>query len=290
MRIDLRLQCPEFRLLPQDALFLEFSQFQHGRKELRETFSRAHVGVKDQVPSHGHDEHQNTDWIGIMGQRYGDRRFFQQGRLRILSRVVAYGHCALVEGAVCGYGENAVRENVSARGQHHCAVSKNDPEIGEGLADSESQYQIQLANALAQAEQLAWEQQQAEEEMALRKKAAALEEMKYLDSRNKAASGTGSPNKPRLTYAQALEQLNAGNTSDVVMEAATYYGLPIGPRIPTGGIVTGVTNASGKGENEGWLAIDGAGRFTTSEIERMIRNGTVRAVRNADGSITYQRT
>lgn len=74
------------------------------------------------------------------------------------------------------------------------------------------------------------------------------------------------------------------------MEAANYYGLPIGPRISTGGIVTGVTNASGKGENEGWLAIDGAGRFTTSEIERMIRNGTVRAVRNADGSITYQRT
>ena len=70
-----------------------------------------------------------------MGQRYGDRRFFQQGRLRILSRVVAYGHCALVEGAVCGYGENAVRENASARGQHHRAVSKNDPEIGEGLAD-----------------------------------------------------------------------------------------------------------------------------------------------------------
>lgn len=183
--------------------------------------------------------------------------------------------------------QNALNQLEQAKAQELARMQAN---LANGIADSESQYQIQLANALAQAEQLAWEQQQAEEEMDLRRKTAALEEMKYLDSKNQPASGSGTPYKPRLTYAQALEQLNAGNTNDVVMEAANYYGLPIGPRISTGGIVTGVTNASGKGENEGWLAIDGAGRFTTSEIERMIRNGTVRAVRNADGSITYQRT
>ena len=69
--------------------------------------------------------------------------------------------------------------------------------------------------------------------MELRKKAAALEEMKYLDSKNQPASGSGTSGKPRLTYAQALEQLNAGNTSDVVMEAANYYGLSAGPKTTT---------------------------------------------------------
>ena len=118
--------------------------------------------------------------------------------------------------------------------------------------------------------------------MELRQKAAALEEMKYLDSKNQPASGSGTPGKPRLTYAQALEQLNAGNTNDVVMEAANYYGLSA----PSRETLTGaITNRTGTG----WIAIDGLGRFSTGELSKMIDNGTVKAIRNADGSITYQR-
>lgn len=126
--------------------------------------------------------------------------------------------------------QNALSQLEQAKAQELARMQAN---LANGIADSDSQYQIQLANALAQAEQLAWEQQQAEAEMELRQKAAALEEMKYLDSKNQPASGSGTPYKPRLTYAQALEQLNAGNTNDVVMEAANYYGLSTGPKTTT---------------------------------------------------------
>lgn len=46
-----------------------------------------------------------------------------------------------------------------------------------------------------------------------------------------------------------------------------------------------ITNRTGAG----WIAVDGLGRFSTGELSKLIDNGTVLAVRNADGSITYQR-
>ena len=43
---------------------------------------------------------------------------------------------------------------------------------------------------------------------------------------SKSGSSSGTPYKPRLTYAQTKEQLEAGNTNDIVLEAAEYWGLP----------------------------------------------------------------
>lgn len=119
--------------------------------------------------------------------------------------------------------QNALNQLEQAKAQELARMQAN---LANGIADSESQYQIQLANALAQAEQLAWEQQQAEEEMALRKKAAALEEMKYLDSRNKAASGTGSgTEKSKYTINELRALYNDG-----LIDRDTFYelsGMPI---------------------------------------------------------------
>lgn len=119
--------------------------------------------------------------------------------------------------------QNALNQLEQAKAQELARMQAN---LANGIADSESQYQIQLANALAQAEQLAWEQQQAEEEMALRKKAAALEEMKYLDSRNKAASGSGSgTEKSKYTINELRALYNDG-----LIDRDTFYelsGMPI---------------------------------------------------------------
>lgn len=90
-----------------------------------------------------------------------------------------------------------------------------------GIANIETNYNAQIANALQQAAQFEQQQRQYEEEMQLRRQAAALEQQKYLDGLNNV--GTGS--KPRLTYEQTVEQIQAGNGSDVVRDAAEYYGL-----------------------------------------------------------------
>lgn len=90
-----------------------------------------------------------------------------------------------------------------------------------GIANIETSYNAQIANALQAAAQFEQQQRQYEEEMQLRRQAAALEQQKYLNSLN---SGAGD-SKPRLTYNQALEQINAGNTSDVVRNSAEYWGL-----------------------------------------------------------------
>lgn len=93
-----------------------------------------------------------------------------------------------------------------------------------GIANVNTTYNTQIANALQQAAQFEQQQRQYAEEMALRQRAQAFEEQKYLNSLNSAGTG-GSSNKPVLTYEQTKEQIKAGNNSDVVRTAAAYYGL-----------------------------------------------------------------
>lgn len=98
-----------------------------------------------------------------------------------------------------------------------------------GIANVNTTYNTQIANALQQAAQFEQQQRQYAEEMALRQRAQAFEEQKYLNSLNSA--GTGGSYKPVLSYDQVKEQVALGNNSDVVKQAAAYYGLdgmPIG--------------------------------------------------------------
>ncbi len=125
-----------------------------------------------------------------------------------------------------------------------------------------------------------WQQKMAELQYNLQREAAAQQ---ATTARTQATGGaTATTNKPRLTYAQALEQINAGNGSDIVLEAADYYGLT--PSISNQNSPAIATNTAGTG----WVAVNGIGRITRSELANYIQSGQVVGIRNADGSITYR--
>lgn len=99
------------------------------------------------------------------------------------------------------------------------------------LADLNSQIaQVEATGDISLAQQQSeWAQQLAQMQWQLAQQEAERQQELELAAINasKSGSGSGTPYKPRLTYAQAKEQLEAGNTNDVVLEAAEYWGLPV---------------------------------------------------------------
>lgn len=98
------------------------------------------------------------------------------------------------------------------------------------LADLNSQIaQVEATGDISLAQQQSeWAQQLAQMQWQLAQQEAERQHELDLAAINasKSGSSSGTPYKPRLTYAQTKEQLEAGNTNDIVLEAAEYWGLP----------------------------------------------------------------
>lgn len=76
-----------------------------------------------------------------------------------------------------------------------------------------------------------------------------------------------------------------GLYNDGLIDRETFYELSGIPHTAQETLTGAITNRTGAG----WIAVDGLGRFSMAELSKLLDNGKVLAIRNVDGSITYQR-
>ena len=132
-------------------------------------------------------------------------------------------------------------------------LARLQAEYANGIANVDTKYNVEIANALAAAQALERQQQQYADELAYRQAAAAAEEERYnrqyaLDER-----------------AQLLAE------QKFAAEQAAKTAAP------------SITNSNGNG----WVSIPGLGRVTQSELSYGVNNGSIRVRENNDGTITY---
>lgn len=147
------------------------------------------------------------------------------------------------------------------------------------LADLNSQIaQVEATGDISLAQQQSeWAQQLAQMQWQLAQQEAERQQELELAAINASKSGSG---KGGLSIGELRNLYNDG-----LIDQETFYELSGIPHTAQETLTGAITNRTGAG----WIAVDGLGRFSTGELSKLIDNGTVLAVRNADGSITYQR-
>ena len=177
--------------------------------------------------------------------------------------------------------QNALTDLERSKAQELARLQTN---LANGIAETDSQYQIQLANALQAAQQFEAQQAAQAAQLEMQRQAAALEEKKWADqlalkqaeidiARTKADNAGG------LTAEQIASLWKNGKVSDEYARNALGLGVESIPNSPT------VTNSNSKAGR--WVAVQGIGRISADELNSGISNGSIKARRNGDGSITY---
>ena len=124
VRVDLRLQGAEFRLLAQRDLMLGLTQLQHDGEEFGKALQRADVGVKHEVRPRGDLEQQRADDLLVLMQRRGKTGVAgAAGKLRCCDGAVLRNGLPRGGRERTGGGQSAARgQDLRAVGQCHLKV------------------------------------------------------------------------------------------------------------------------------------------------------------------------
>lgn len=146
------------------------------------------------------------------------------------------------------------------------------------LADLNNQIvQVEATGDISLAQQQSeWAQQLAQMQWQLAQQEAERQHELELAAINASKSG----GKGGLSISELRGLYNDG-----LIDRETFYELSGIPHTAQETLTGAITNRTGAG----WIAVDGLGRFSTAELSKLLDNGTVLAIRNVDGSITYQR-
>ena len=155
-----------------------------------------------------------------------DAYIAQQKALKTLPQAMAAAgyNGGVTESTAAGLAGDYQNALLSLENQKAEELARLQSDKAQGIANVDANYQTQIANALQTAQQMAYQREQDAAQLELQQRAAALAEQQ---AQQKNTGGGSSKSEPRLTYAQAVEQINAGNTSDIVKQAAAYWGLTI---------------------------------------------------------------
>ena len=183
--------------------------------------------------------------------------------------------------------QNALTDLERSKAQELARLQTN---LANGIAESDTQYQIQLANALQAAQQFEAQQEAQRQQLAMQQRAAALEEERYRDQlalqqaelqlqRNRFNNGNNADSADELTTGQILNLWNGGKVNDEYARKMLGLGVESVPNSPT---ITNSNSSAGR-----WVAVQGIGRISAEELNNGIANGSIRARDNGNGSITY---
>ena len=183
--------------------------------------------------------------------------------------------------------QNALIDLDRSKAQELARLQAN---LANGIAESDTQYQIQLANALQAAQQFEAQQEAQRQQLAMQQRAAALEEERYRDQlalqqaelqlqRDRFNNGNNADSADELTTGQILNLWNGGKVNDEYARKMLGLGVESVPNSPT---ITNSNSSAGR-----WVAVQGIGRISAEELNNGIANGSIRARDNGNGSITY---
>lgn len=177
--------------------------------------------------------------------------------------------------------QNALSDLERSKAQELARLQAN---LANGIAETDTQYNIQLANALQAAQQYEAQKAAQAAQLELQQRAAALEEKKWADQlalqqAELEIARTKADNAGGLTAEQIVSLWNNGKVSDEYARNTLGLGVESVPNSPT------VTNSNSRDGR--WVAVQGVGRISAEELNNGISNGSIKARRNGDGSITY---
>jgi hypothetical protein len=175
--------------------------------------------------------------------------------------------------------QNALSDLERSKAQELARLQAN---LANGIAETDTQYNIQLANALQAAKQFEAQQEAQRRQLEMQQRAAAFEEQKWADQlalkqAELEIARTKADNAGGLTAGQIASLWNNGKVSDEYARNTLGLGVESVPNSPT------VTNSNGNG----WVTVQGVGRISGPELSSGIAAGTIKARKNGDGSITY---
>lgn len=175
--------------------------------------------------------------------------------------------------------QNALIDLDRSKAQELARLQTN---LANGIAETDTQYQIQLANALQAAEQFEAQQAARREQMALQQRAAALEEQRYQDNlalqqaelqlaREKANAGT---NTAAYTPNQVTSMVNSGLINADTGRELLGFGASAAPApysADTDRFISGWYNNLTPNEFEDVMArYVGNGRISADELQKWL--------------------
>lgn len=185
-------------------------------------------------------------------------------------------------------GRDAVSDN---RYNQEYADSRSD--YGDSRGDAEYNKQLTQAQTLAQYGDFSGYKAlgYTDAQISSMKKQWQVEQaVAAAKAKQKSATGSsiGNSGKPKLTLAQAQKAIESGQVSQSVVDTIDYYyGTGYYQKwYGDGGNYT-VTNRNG----DGWVNIDGLGRFTYDELQSKVDSGAVtETIDRKKGTVTYTKS
>ena len=128
MRVDLRLQRAEFRLLAQCDLMLGLTELQHDGEKLRKALERFDIRVQHKVRPRRCNEKQRADDLFVRDEGGG------QHGAAVPLRDLHYDRFPLGHRLARGNGKGSDRQVTAACGEHLCSVGQRDLKVRELFA------------------------------------------------------------------------------------------------------------------------------------------------------------
>ena len=128
MRVDLRLQRAEFRLLAQCDLMLGLTELQHDGEKLRKALERFDVRVQHKVRPRRRNEKQRADDLFVRDEGGG------QHGAAVPLRDLHYDRFPLGHRLARSNGKGSDRQVTAACGEHLCSVGQRDLKVRELFA------------------------------------------------------------------------------------------------------------------------------------------------------------
>ncbi len=204
-----------------------------------------------------------------------DAYIAQQKALKTLPQAMAAAgyNGGVTESTAAGLAGDYQNALLSLENQKAEELARLQADKAQGIANVDANYQTQISNALQAAQQMAYQRQQDAAQLELQQRAAALAE--YQATQKNSSGGSSKSSDGGYTASQIATLYNAG-----LIDAPTAQQmLNVPVQAPAA-----VRNSAGTG----WVAVNGIGRITKSELANYISSGKVVAVKNADGSISYR--
>lgn len=204
-----------------------------------------------------------------------DAYIAQQKALKTLPQAMAAAgyNGGITESTAAGLAGDYQNALLSLENQKAEELARLQADKAQGIANVDANYQTQIANALQAAQQMAYQRQQDAAQLELQQRAAALAE--YQAKQKNSGGSSGKSSDGGYTASQIATLYNAG-----LIDAPTAQKmLNVPVQVPAS-----VRNSAGTG----WVAVNGIGRITKSELANYISSGKVVAVKNANGSISYR--